>query len=85
MWDDGYVRHIGRAFWVKGLEAVDVVGYDPPGRLNAKAPDTRRTSGLQAPRVLKNYLRVRNTGFGSSCSTMKTCASDGAMAPLVGS
>ena len=53
MWNDAYVRHIEEMYWDKGLEAIDVVGYNPVRKENNKEADTRRSTGLQAPRVLR--------------------------------
>ena len=53
MWNDEYVRHIEEMYWDKGLEAIDVVGYNPVRKENNKEADTRRSTGLQAPRVLR--------------------------------
>ena len=53
MWNDAYVHHIERLYWDQGLEAVDVVGFNPVLKESKKEADTRRSTGLQAPRVLK--------------------------------
>ena len=53
LWNDAYVRHIEELYWDKGLQAVDIVGYNPVRKESNKEPDTRRSTGLQAPRVLR--------------------------------
>jgi len=53
MWNDAYVHHVERLYWDQGLEAVDVVGFNPVLKEAKKEADTRRSTGLQAPRILK--------------------------------
>ena len=53
MWNDAYVRHIEEMYWDKDLEAIDVVGYNPIRKEKKKEASTQRSTGLQAPRVLR--------------------------------
>ena len=40
-------------YWDKDLEAIDVVGYNPIRKELKKEAHTQRSTGLQAPRVLR--------------------------------
>ena len=54
LWNDAYIKQIEKKYWDKGLEAVDVHGFNPVQRESQKGTaDTNRATGLQAPRVFR--------------------------------
>ena len=54
LWNNAYIKQIETKYWDKGLEAVDVHGFNPVQRdSNKSSADTTRATGLQAPRILK--------------------------------
>lgn len=54
LWNNAYIEQIETKYWDKGLEAVDVHGFNPVQRdSNKSSADTTRATDLQAPRILK--------------------------------
>ena len=65
LWNNAYIKQIETKYWDKGLEAVDVHGFNPVQRdSNKSSADTTRATGLQAPRILK--LLASSTGPSGS-------------------